>query len=50
MATLQEEKNNKELKKNQKIIDFLTDEKKKIREQNKELLRKKKINVKIERR
>ena len=47
MASLQEEKNNKELKKNQKIIDFLTDEKKKIREQNKELLRKKKLMLKL---
>ena len=47
MASLQEEKTNKENKKNQKMIDFLTGERKKINEHNKELLRKKKLILKL---
>jgi hypothetical protein len=50
MASMQEEKNNKDKKKNQKMLDFLTGEKRKLKEKYKELLRKKKINVKIKRR
>ena len=47
MASMQEEKSNKENKKNQKMIDFLTGEKRKIHEHNKELLRKKKLILKL---
>jgi len=47
MAQMQEEKSNKESKKNKKMIDFLTGEKRKIKEQNKELLRKKKLILKL---
>ena len=47
MAQMQEEKSNKENKKNQKMIDFLTGEKRKLKEQNKELLRKKKLILKL---
>ena len=47
MASMQEEKNNKEIQKNQKIIDFLTGERRKLNEQNKELLRKKKLILKL---
>ena len=47
IASMQEEKNNKEIQKNQKIIDFLTGERRKLNEQNKELLRKKKLILKL---
>ena len=47
MASMQEEKNNRETKKNQKMIEFLTGEKRKLKEQNKELLRKKQLILKL---
>ncbi len=47
MASMQEAKDNKDKKKNQKMIDFLTGEKRKLKEQYKELLRKKKLILKL---
>jgi hypothetical protein len=47
MASMQEEKNNKDKKKNQKMLDFLTGEKRKLKEKYKELLRKKKLMLKL---
>ena len=47
MASMQEEKNNKDKKKNQKMLDFLTGEKRKLKEKYKELLRKNKLMLKL---